>query len=295
MNLYERGRPLPHTHTGGAGVTTQVVAASRTTTGRSLRARYERVVADEFAAQPLQPGTAPLTAGDLAGLPDPVRGYVERSGALGRPRPQNMRVVMDAAMYRKPGQAPMRARSVQYTFFGRPTRLFLMDARMFGLPVRALHVYRREHATFTVRVASTLSIVDLSGEPISAAETVTVLNDLCLMAPAALVDPRLAWHPVDDHSAGVTFTNGPHTVTATLVFNDAHELVDFSSDDRPDSSTGTFVAMRWSTPVTEYRDLDGRHRLHRGAAVYHRTDGPFAYGEFTVRSLQYDVPGPMPA
>ena len=261
---------------------------------RSLRARHDQVVAAEFAAQPLVPGADPLTSGDLLGLPDPVRRYVERSGAVGRPRPQNMRVVMDATMYRKPGQ-PMRARSVQYTFFGRPTRLFLMDARMFGLPVRALHVYRQESATFTVRVASAVNIVDLSGDAISAAETVTVLNDLCLMAPGALLDPRLAWDAVDDRSAAVTFTNGRHVVTATLVFNDRDELVDFWSDDRPDSSTGAFVPMRWSTPVTEYRDLAGRHLLHSGGAVYLRPDGPFTYGEFTLRSVQYDVPGPLPA
>jgi hypothetical protein len=181
---------------------------------------------------------------------------------------------------------------VQYTFFGQPTRLFLMDARMFGLPIRALHVYRQATATFTVRVASSVNTVDLRGEAISAAETVTVLNDMCLMAPGALVDPRLAWEAVDDRSATVTFTNDPYVVTATLVFNDRDELVDFWSDDRPDSSTGAFVPMRWSTPVSEYRDLDGRHVLHRGSAVYHRTDGPFTYGEFTMRSIQYDLSGP---
>jgi hypothetical protein len=70
--------------------------------------------------------------------------------------------------------------------------------------------------------------------------------------------------------------------------------VDFWSDDRPDSSTGTFVPMRWSTPVIEYRDLDGRHLLHSGAAVYLRPDGPFTYGQFTLRSIRYDVPGPLP-
>ncbi len=273
-------------------MTTTIDARAHAGTGRSLRARYDQVVAAEFAAQPLMPDPATLTAADLTGLPDPVRRYVERSGAVGRPRPQNMRVVMDATMYRKPG-APMPARSVQYSFFGRPTRLFLMEARMFGLPVRALHVYRHEQATFTVRVASTVNMVDLRGEEISAAETVTVLNDMCLMAPGALVDPRLAWDSVDDRSAVVTFTNGSRVVTATLVFNDRDELVDFWSDDRPDSSTGTFVPMRWSTPVTEYRDVDGRHLLHSGGAVYHRPDGPFTYGEFTMRSIQYDVPGPV--
>lgn len=51
--------------------------------------------------------------------------------------------------------------------------------------------------------------------------------------------------------------------------------------------------MRWSTPVTEYRDVDGRHLLHRGSADYLRADGPFTYGEFTVRSIHYDVTGPV--
>ena len=274
-------------------MTAPIDSGGRGGAGRSLRARYDRVVASEFAAQPLRAGAAPLVTGDLDALPDPVRRYIERSGAVGRPRPQNMRVVMDANMYRKPGQAPMRARSVQYSFFGRPTRLFLMEARMFRLPVRALHVYRQEEATFTVRVASTVNMVDQRGPEISAAETVTVLNDLCLMAPGALVDPRLTWSPVDDQTVGITFANGPHTVSATLVFNDGDELVDFWSDDRPDSSSGPFVPMRWSTPVTEYSDVDGRHLLHSGSAAYLRPEGRFTYGEFTLSSIEYDVAEPI--
>jgi len=261
------------------------------TRDRSLRTRFDAVVAAEFNQQPLQPQGPLVTTEDLEHLPSPVRRYVERSGAVGRPRPQNMRVVMDAAMYRKPGQAPMRARSIQYSFFGRPTRVFLMEARMLGLPVRALHVYRCEEATFTVRVASTITTVDLSGAQISAAETVTVLNDLCLMAPGAMLDPRLRWIGIDDRTAQVTFVNGPHEVTAVLAFNDDAELVDFASDDRPDASGGQFVPMRWSTPVIDYRDVDGLHQLRRGGAVYDRPEGPFMYGDFTVQSIEYDLAG----
>ena len=262
--------------------------------GRSLRARYDRIVAAEFAAQPVGPAAPPLSLEDLTGLPAPVRRYVQRSGAIGRPRPQNMRFAFDADMYRGPGQAPMHATSIQYTFFDRPARIFLMKARMFGLPVRALHVYRQEQATFTVRVASLVNMVDLRGAEISAAETVTVLNDLCLMAPGALADPRLAWSPIDDMTAAVTFTNGPHRVAATVAFNDRDELVDFWSDDRPESSSGRFVPSRWSTPVDEYRDVGGSHLIHRGRAVYARPDGPFTYGSFTLRSIEYDVAGPRP-
>jgi len=260
----------------------------------SLQARFDEALAAEFAAQPLV--AAPVLAEhELAALPAPVQRFVRASGAVGRPRPQNVRVEFDAKMWRKPGQAPMESTSVQYNFFGRPARLFLRQARMFGLPVRALHLYRHEQATFQVRVASLVNIVHQRGELISAAETVTVLNDLCFMAPGALVDTRLSWRPIDDRQAVVTFTNGPHSVTATLVFNEDDELVDFVSDDRPDSSKGTFIPRRWNTPIADYQEINGLRLPTRGSAVYAYPDGPFTYGAFTLRSIAYDLAAPTTA
>ncbi len=50
--------------------------------------------------------------------------------------------------------------------------------------------------------------------------------------------------------------------------------------------------MRWSTPVTEYRDIGDRHLMYRGATVNLRPDGPGTYREFTLRSIRYDLRGP---
>lgn len=253
--------------------------------------RFDELVDAEFAEQPLAPAR-PLTEDDLVLLPLPVQRYIRASGAVGRPRPQNVRIEFDAIMRRNPGDDGMVSTSVQYNFFGRPSRLFFMSSRMFGLPVRVLHVYRHEAATFTVRVSSLVNMVDQEGDAISRAETVTVLNDLCVFAPGALADQRLTWRPLDDRSAIVTFTNGPHRVSATLVFNEHDELVDFWSDDRPDSSSGTFIPSRWNTPLREHREIGGLHLPTRGSAIYARPEGPFAYGEFTVRSITFDLPEP---
>ena len=68
-------------------MTAALDARAHAGTGRSLRARHDQVVAAEFAAQPLAAGAAILTAADLTGLPDPVRRYVERSGAFVRYQP----------------------------------------------------------------------------------------------------------------------------------------------------------------------------------------------------------------
>ncbi len=258
---------------------------------RSLDRRWEAAVAEELAGT--QPATGmPLTEADIAALPAPVRRYVRASGAIGRPRSRSMRLDMDAVMIRKPGGPGMAATSSQVNVFDRPARLFLMKARMFGLPVRALHLYRGEDATFQVRVASLVDMVNVRGEEISSSETVTVLNDMCAFAPGVLTDPRLAWTGLDDRSVAVTFTNGSRRVTATLAFNDRDELVDFWSDDRPEGGDGNFVAARWNTPLSDYRVIDGLRLPTRGSAVYARPDGPFTYGEFTLRSIVYDVTAP---
>ena len=183
----------------------------------SFDSLHAEAVAREFERQPLRPARA-LEDADLGRLPAPVARYVRASGAIGRPRPQNVRVEFDAVMRRKPGEAGMHARSVQYNFFGRPARLFLMQARMFGLPVRALHRYREEQATFQVRVARLATIVDLAGDGISRAETVTVLNDMSFLAPGALVDERITWRGIDDRSAEAVFENGPLRVAAVLLY-----------------------------------------------------------------------------
>lgn len=257
----------------------------------TLESEYRARVQAELGTRP--PAPAPrLLEGDLHHLPAPVRRFVLASGAVGRPRVQNFRAEMEAEMFRRPGAGPMRATSVQHNTFASPTRLFFMRSRMFGLPVQVLHDYAAERATFRVRVASLVNVVDEGGVPFSRVETVTVLNDLCFFAPGLLVDPRLAWEARDDRTAAVTFTNGPHQVSATLHFNERDELIDFWSDDRPQLEGGKYLPYRWSTPLEGYRQDGGLRLPTRGAAVYRYPEGDFTYGRFTVTSVQYDVAAP---
>jgi hypothetical protein len=103
------------------------------------------------------------------------------------------------------------------------------------------------------------------------------------------VDPRLAWEVVDDRTARVVFTNGARRVSATLLVNDRDELEDFWSDDRPESGDNQVRHHRWHTPLSDYRAFDGVRISSRGGAVYDRPEGPFLYGDFTIRAVEYDV------
>lgn len=243
----------------------------------------------EFAAQPAI-GESLLSEKDIAHLPACVQKYLAYTGAIGKSKVQNMYIEFDSDMYRKPGEKPMKSQSVQYNFYGNFTRFFYMKASKMGIPFRALHVYKNEQASFQVKVAELFKVVDLKGEELTKAETVTVLNDLCIFAPACLADHRLSWGESDSLSANVTLTNGKYVVSTVLDFNEAGELVNFMSDDRSAlQDDGSIKQARWSTPVSDYREFNGRKIPTVGRTIWHYPEGDFTYGVFTLKNIQYNL------
>jgi hypothetical protein len=227
-----------------------------------------------------------LSEADLAALPPPVQRHVRRTGAIGKPRPALLQWVFDAEMVRKPGQAALPGVAEQFDRFDMPQRVFFMRSKMFGLPVAVLHRYEGTQASMTVRVASLFNVVDLHSDELARTETVTLLNDLVFFAPAWLADPRLSWRAVNLQRAEVTFTNGPHVVSAALHFDDAGDLVNFTSEDRSLlQDDGSFKRFRWSTPMRGYREFDGLRLPSAGDAVWHLPEGDFIYGRFTLRGF----------
>jgi hypothetical protein len=256
--------------------------------GADLAAEYTRRRADMLgAAAAPQPV---LTEALITPLPAPVQRYLRVCGWLGKPLPRSVQVDFDATMFSKPGAAGMRGPAVQIDRLDLPRRLFFMQTRMAGLPVAVLHDYTGTQASMRVRLASLFDVVDVQGEALAQAETVTLLNDLCFFAPAWLVDARMTWTPFDEHRCTVHFTQGAHRVKAELVFNDAGELVNFHADGRGAlQKDGSLRRLRWSTPMRDYRAFDGRRVATRGEAVYAYPEGDFAYGHFVLEHVHFDL------
>jgi hypothetical protein len=231
-----------------------------------------------------------LEESDIAHLPAPVKKYVKYSGAIGKSKPQNVRIVFEAEMFRKPGVKPMKASSEQYNFFRDYTRLFFMKASRFSVPFHAFHSYINREATFKVKVANLFNVVDQRGDDLTFAETVTLLNDMCIFVPGNLYDNRLSWKDIDSLSCQVTLGNGKYKVSAFLYFNEEGELINFVSDDRfALQDDGSLKKARWSTPVDDYKELDGRRIPTYGETIWHYPEGDFKYGTFRLMSITYNV------
>ncbi len=248
---------------------------------RTFKEDVKRHIADtDFSKNEL------LTESDIVSLPIPIQNYIRYTGAINKPKVKNMKVVFDGEM-RDRGKDFFKFTSAQYNFFDDPTRLFFMKAKMYGAPVPGYHCYQNEHATMQIKLLGLFNVVNIKGTEMNKAETVTVFNDMCLMAPAALIDKRIEWTTIDSLSAKAIFTNGINKISATLYFNELGQLINFISDDR--YAIGDMKQYRFSTPVKDYIQIDGRNMMQYGETIWHYPDGEFVYGKFNLKSIEYNV------
>jgi hypothetical protein len=256
----------------------------------SLHAAYDRDVRE---GGPRTAVAELVSDEDLAGLPPPVRRYLQIAGVVGQPRVRDFQVRMHGRIRRDRNLSWMPLVTEQHNFVDVPSRFFYMSSSMFAIPVRGYHRYADGAATMQVKAGGLLTVASASGPEMTQAETVTLFNDMAVMAPATLIDPAIRWESLSTCKARATFTAGAHTIQAELVFSDHGELVNFISDDRYQSAGDGQVLrkLRWSTPIGDYRQFANVRLASTGAGRWHDAQGAYSYIELTIDDVRYNVSG----
>jgi hypothetical protein len=183
-----------------------------------------------------------------------------------------------------PQEGWMTAQVHQVTRVDPPVRLYFMKAIRRGLPADVYHRYAGGEATMEARALGLIPVVDARGPVMLRSETVTVLNDILLLAPAALLELELTWQELDQDRVRVTWENAGERVSAELTFDEAGRLVDFASEDRAQWQGAGVEPLpaRWTTPIRRYADFDGRTQPAEAEARWADERGLWSYAEFTV-------------
>jgi hypothetical protein len=254
----------------------------------SFHAQYQRDVA---AGVRRAARAETVTEADLAPLPPPVARYLRNTGSVGQPRVHSFRAHFRGQIRGGPDAKWMRIEGEQVNFYDEPARFFLLDASLFAIPFEAFHRFLGPSATMRVRIASILPMVDAKGDVMDQSETVTLLNDMCILAPATLIDPRIRWEPVDARTARAAFTHEGRTIRAELSFDEDGDLVDFRSEDRSATSPDgkSMIQMPWSTPVQGYKHFGPRRLGTQGVGRWHPKEGAFDYLRYELVDIAYNI------
>lgn len=231
-----------------------------------------------------------ITEDDLTHLPEPIQKYMNYIGIVGKPKVYSFHAVMSGEMKLDPDKDWAPVEVEQTSFIDDVSRLFYITMIYNHISIRALHHYEDYNASMVIKILDLVKVADARGELMSSGETVTVFNDMCLFAPPTLIDQRITWEPIDDFNARGTFHNGEISVSAVLTIDEEGKLINFYSEDRYRSMTGdSYELAPWSTPISAYHEVDGMKMPQRAQAVWHLKGGEFAYADFTINELTFNV------
>lgn len=229
-----------------------------------------------------------ITEADLEKVPNPVARYLQYCGWVGEEIPRNFYLQFEGDFSLKKGKY-MKVKSEQYSWFERPTRLFLIHNWM----ISGRHRYDERGAFMLIKLLGRFKVVDASGKAMDQSELVTYLNDLFIVAPGALVEVPLAWESIDEYTVKATISQFGYTVSAIVSFNEKGELVNFVSYDRIASNDGiNGQQVPWSTPMSQYVQMDGRMVPSYGEAIWHYPDGNLVYAKLKVKTVRWNIREP---
>lgn len=230
-----------------------------------------------------------LTEADIQHLPEIVQRYLRYTGIIGKEKVFNFRVEFEGKIRSNPDDDWMKLESVQYNFVDKPTRIFYITAKKMGIPAVGIHLYKDETAIMLIKLLGLFTVSDAKGPEMNQGETVTLFNDMCLMAPATLIDKNIQWESIDSLTVNTKFTNGGITVGATLSFNEKGELINFISYDRFETKDGKiYKNYPWKTPVMSYKEINGLKLAQGGQAIYEHLVRDFCYGIFIIKDIEYN-------
>lgn len=225
---------------------------------------------------------------DLNGLPELVKNYLNYVGVVGKEQVLNYSVIFTGEMKidETKEYAPV---VVEQVSFKEGTRLFYMDMIFNGLKISGLHHFQDSNASMKIKILDLFTIVNESGGLMNQAETVTLLNDICLLAPSLLIDDRITFEEVDESHVKVFLNNNDIMVSALLTFDTEGKLTDFYSEDRYYLNGDVMESVPWSTPIYEYKDINGYKLPSIGEAVWHFEDRDFIYIKLNIEDVVYNA------
>lgn len=227
-----------------------------------------------------------LTEKDIAHLPIPVQKYLRYAGVINKPKIKNVHILFEGRM-RDKRKGWFSFTSEQFNFFDEPARLFFMKGKMFGITVPGYHCYHTATAIMDIRLFGIIPLIKKCGAVLNKTETVTFFNDMCLVAPAALIDENIKWQTINDYTVAATFTNHNISVKAELFFNEQYQLINFISHDRTD--IGRMKQYPFITPVSGYKNFNGYKIMSYGESIWRYPGGDFTYGQFNLKSIEYNI------
>ena len=178
----------------------------------------------------------------------------------------------------------------QVDFGNAPVRLAFIDSKMFGIPFQGYDYFVNGKGGMKGVLAKSFQLFDQTGEQMDKAALVTYLAEIIFL-PEALLQDFVSFNQLDSHRVESCIEYKGVKASGVFYFNDAHEMICFSTDERSQTaSDGSVENIPWEAQCREYKLYsDGIKRPSIFRAVWKYPDQDFIYFDGKISSVDGEI------
>ena len=231
-----------------------------------------------------------FTENDFLHLPVIVQKYIESCGYIGTPKMSYMKMeYYDVAFMQGRNGLALNIDYQLYNFVNEPCRMALIDSSMFGIPFEGYDYYQNGKGGMKGVIAKTITLFNQTGTDMDKACLVTFLSE-SMFAPSILLQDYIALEEITEHEIRATISFDGVTASGIFTFNEQHEMVSFTTNDRSVIGTdGAVEYVPWSALCSEYQFANsGIKYPTKMQAVWNYPDEDFVYFDGVLSEVSYD-------
>lgn len=226
-----------------------------------------------------------VTEEDIKGLPEPVQRYLRYSQIIGKEKIGTVRLKQKGLFRMKEGQKWMSLDAEQYYTTDPPAYIWCGSIEPFPLvSVKARDTFHEGKGNMLIKLLGLVKVADASGPEMDQGTLVRYLNEI-MWFPTAYLNDNIQWEPINSDSAKATISVNGLTASAVFYFNENGGLKNFIAE-RYGDEDGKQVLRTWSTPILEYKEINGIRIPSKGEAIYHLSSGDFKYIEVEITDIE---------
>ena len=230
-----------------------------------------------------------VTEKEIKYLPRPLQRYLRYSQIIGKEEIKTVRLKQKGFIRTSEKQKWMSFEAEQYYTTNPPGFIWFATAK--AAPFLSIKVRDRFHegrGNMLVKLFGLKKIADATGPEIDQGTLIRYLNEM-MWFPSAYLSEYIQWEQIDSNSAKATISCKGATASSILNFNEKGELTNFVAQRYRDIG-GKFVMETWSTPIKEYKEINGSRIPVKGEGVWNLSSGDFSYIRLEITDIEYNNP-----
>jgi len=230
-----------------------------------------------------------VTKADLAGLPQCVQRWLERSQVIGKERANTVRLKQRGVMRLKEDQPWMPVEAEQYFTVDEPGFIWKARVRMNPLIYFAgKDKYDQGKGEMNIKVLSLIPVVNARGNEMDQGALLRYLAEM-VWFPSAALNSYLKWEEIDANSARVTMSYQGVTDSGIYTFDDNGDIVSFFAR-RYREENGRYILTDWGGVTKGYNEFNGVRISSQTDVIWKLETGDFTWFQCEITDIEYNKP-----